>query len=503
MQTSMKLSLAAALTAGLVLSACGGAGTSGAADTTSTVSGVVSADVELTSVALRDSSSPAHDATADLGPDGAFSIDVATLTPPFVLRAEDATGHTRLYAIALRPGVTDVNQLSSAAASAAGHRGEDGEDGDEETWDDEGKRRDACLNIDRVIRELSTVLQPLFDLYHVTPFAGHGDDDDDDEKRDGDWDEDTNREALRALLRDVSFTVQARSLVVTNRLTGAVIYTAPLKDLTSGAFHPENMPPGPGGTPGTTCSSFTYSAWSPAVCDASGVQTRTVLTSSPSGCTGGAPVVSQTCSPPTPGTCTSFTYSAWSPAVCDASGVQTRTVLTSSPSGCTGGAPVVSQTCSPPTPGTCTSFTYSAWSPAVCDASGVQTRTVLTSSPSGCTGGAPVVSQTCSPPPTTCSSFTYSAWTPAVCDASGRQTRTVLTSSPSGCTGGAPVVSQTCSPPLDGAALYQQSCASCHRALATSNLKGKAMSVTSIKSAGMAMGRTDAELQAIVTAVGP
>lgn len=46
-----------------------------------------------------------------------------------------------------------------------------------------------------------------------------------------------------------------------------------------------------------------------------------------------------------PRPCTSFTYSDWSPATCPASGTQTRTVLTSSPSGCSGGTPVTSQTC--------------------------------------------------------------------------------------------------------------------------------------------------------------
>lgn len=41
--------------------------------------------------------------------------------------------------------------------------------------------------------------------------------------------------------------------------------------------------------------------------------------------------------------CTSFTYSAWE--ACSSSGLQTRTVLTSSPSGCAGGRPVLNQVC--------------------------------------------------------------------------------------------------------------------------------------------------------------
>jgi len=43
--------------------------------------------------------------------------------------------------------------------------------------------------------------------------------------------------------------------------------------------------------------------------------------------------------------CTSFTYSAWTPAVCPPNGIQTRTVISSQPPGCTGGNPVLSQSC--------------------------------------------------------------------------------------------------------------------------------------------------------------
>lgn len=47
--------------------------------------------------------------------------------------------------------------------------------------------------------------------------------------------------------------------------------------------------------PAPTCASFTYSNWSTCV---GGTQIRTVLTSSPLGCTGGSPLLSQVCSMP-------------------------------------------------------------------------------------------------------------------------------------------------------------------------------------------------------------
>jgi mono/diheme cytochrome c family protein len=81
----------------------------------------------------------------------------------------------------------------------------------------------------------------------------------------------------------------------------------------------------------------------------------------------------------------------------------------------------------------------------------------------------------------------------------------VLSASPPGCTGGSPVTTQACvyTPPPDGAALYGQHCASCHGPLASSNLRGRNISLASIKAANMTQGLNDAQLQAIVTAVGP
>jgi hypothetical protein len=368
---------------------------------------------------------------------------------------------------------------------------------DRQPMDTEHEREAAVSKFMTFLNELRQVpaLAPLFDKYGVPNPVELGDD--------------ADSAGLIRLLRAVRISVSATDVTISNRATGAPIYQAPLANMDSGTFHPENMPgtttPPPPPPPPSTCTSFTYSAWG--ACQSNGTQTRTVTASSPSGCTGGMPMTSQSCTyvpppPPPPATCTSFTYSTW--GACQPSNTQTRTVLVSTPSGCTGGSPVTSQACTyvPPVT-TCSSFTYSAW--GACQPSNTQTRTVTASAPSGCTGGSPVTSQACTyvPPVTTCSSFTYSAW--GACQPDNTQTRTVTASAPSGCTGGTPVTSQACTytPPLDGAALYAQSCAGCHGALASSNLKGKNISLSLIKSKGMTQGLTDAQLQAIVTAVGP
>lgn len=100
-----------------------------------------------------------------------------------------------------------------------------------------------------------------------------------------------------------------------------------------------------------TCTDFTYT---PGPCLANGTQSLTVATRTPQGCTGGTPETSRSCtySPgPAPETCTSFVYSSWSG--CSSDGSQTRTITSSSPSGCTGGAPdLLEQDCTPESEGT-------------------------------------------------------------------------------------------------------------------------------------------------------
>jgi len=89
-------------------------------------------------------------------------------------------------------------------------------------------------------------------------------------------------------------------------------------------------------------------------------------------------------------TCTAFTYSAW--GSCQSNNTQSRTVVTYSPSGCTGGSPVLSQTCVY-TPPACTAFTYSAW--GSCQSNNTQSRTIVTFLPAGCIGGSPILTNSC------------------------------------------------------------------------------------------------------------
>jgi hypothetical protein len=360
----------------------------------SVVTGVVSSDASSAgTVSLKDSSTPAQERTIAVDDSGAYALEVDGLTPPYLLKAESTGSEPiRLYSVSREGGRANINPITSAAVAGADDAAAT-EDVDLYERGDPERIRRTVAGFEAVITALQTVLEPLFELYGVPadPFTDDG-----------------RAAELRAMLRDVRITVRAGTVVVTNRATSGVIFSGSLRELASGTFDPAQLPPAPGTTPPptpATCSAFTYSVWG--TCQSDDTQSRTVTSSSPAGCTGGSPVLSQACTyvPPVT-TCSAFTYSAW--GTCQSDDTQTRTVTSSSPAGCTGGSPVLSQACTY-VPPACT-YTYSAW--GTCSTSGTQSRTVVSSSPAGC-AGTPVLSQTCTPPPPTASCTTCHGIPPA------------------------------------------------------------------------------------------
>jgi hypothetical protein len=300
---------------GLLLAACG------SSDSSSTASGQAVTDTPTAgTVTLVDSSAPSQTRTSALQVDGTYGVKVDGLTPPYLLRVEwtDPGGARQLYGVSEGNENLDVNGITDAAYGSA--CGTDGEDHVFRSSDSDQKRGAATKARALLAKLMRGPLGPLFARYGITDLRA-------------------DRDAVRALLADVSFVRHDGVVTVANRATGGVIFVGQLEHLDAGVFTAANMPPGPGAS---SCTAFTYSAFGD--CQPGNSQTRTVLTSSPAGCTGGSPLLSQACTyvPPVT-TCTAFTYSAF--AACQPDNTQTRTVLTSSPAGCTGGAPVLSQAC--------------------------------------------------------------------------------------------------------------------------------------------------------------
>lgn len=191
--------------------------------------------------------------------------------------------------------------------------------------------------------------------------------------------------------------------------------------------------------PVVACTSFTYSDWS--TCQSDGTKTRTTISSSPNSCSGGNPVVTQSCTytPPTPPACTSWTYSAWGSCV---DSQQNRTITSSQPTSCAGGNPVLNQSCNS-TP-LCTESNWtSTLIPTSCPSNGQQVKrwTKIGQCQNG-TSHSSEESVSCNYQAPTCTTFTYGDW--GTCNASGVQSRSALSSSPSACVGGNPILSQSC-----------------------------------------------------------
>lgn len=187
------------------------------------------------------------------------------------------------------------------------------------------------------------------------------------------------------------------------------------------------------------CASWTYSDWT--TCSNGGKQTRTVLSSLPSNCVGGSPIVSQSCSY-VPLTCTSWTYSEWSS--CQPSGTKTRTITSSSPSGCSGGSPMMlTMSCTDAQTDTpCASYAYSNWDS--CQPNNIQYRRLVSTQPTICFVGnpSPVFTQSCTYTAPVCTSWSYSSW--SGCYQNGTRTRSAESSFPNNCIGGQPFLTELC-----------------------------------------------------------
>ena len=122
------------------------------------------------------------------------------------------------------------------------------------------------------------------------------------------------------------------------------------------------------------CTSWTYSAWN--TCSTNGQQTRSTSSASPNGCTGGSPVVSQSCAyvPPVP-SCTATDWSCSNWGTCSQNSSQTRTCAKNV--NCQGGvsSPATSQSCAYVAPApSCTADTWTCGAWGSCSLSGIQNR---------------------------------------------------------------------------------------------------------------------------------
>jgi len=230
-----------AATTALILNGCGGGGADGVtlASTGSipqgslspvspTVSGVAATGAPIPGKAYLRDSGNAAERSAEIGSDGYFAFDVKGLRAPFLLRAEWMTdsGKHELYSFAAGPGTANINPLANAAVlSATG--------GSDTSFLAAGlnsvQMEQTASVLPGIVVALQEELKPLLDYFNAVsdPMIGL-------------YSADHN--GLDAMFDAVSIDVSGGKIVLSNRATGAQIFTCSATDISGGMFNSQNMP---------------------------------------------------------------------------------------------------------------------------------------------------------------------------------------------------------------------------------------------------------------------
>ena len=221
----------AALMTMVVMGGCGGGGGSEPQSAAvNTVSGVAAVGSPLVgTVSLKDSSAPAKESIpATIGVDGAFTINVDGLKPPFILKAQGTAGVTSytLYSFATASGIANINPIANlAVANAAG--------GVALTAlyaaPSNVTMQAIASNLGKAVTDIQAKLQPLFAAYNVTanPVSGNYT---------------ADHLGLDGVLDMVKVTVsETGTVTITNKLTNAVISSGSLSSVANWS-PPQNIP---------------------------------------------------------------------------------------------------------------------------------------------------------------------------------------------------------------------------------------------------------------------
>ena len=220
------------ITISAIIAACGGGGSGGGGSVADVASSGVSSPQVLSGVAatgapmvgqvsVKDSSSTPKEKTTVTGSDGSFSFDVSDMKAPYMLKATSAVGGTTMYSFADQPGTANIHPLSSAAVARAAEV-----DDPEEAYQklDSATRDKIKSGLPAAVASLKTQLKPLLDAFDV---------DLDDLIKD---DFAADQTGLDAVLDNVKVAISGGTLTITNAATGAVIFTASVKDIEHGKF---------------------------------------------------------------------------------------------------------------------------------------------------------------------------------------------------------------------------------------------------------------------------
>jgi mono/diheme cytochrome c family protein len=212
-----------------VLTGCSsGKGGSSAASSQS-VTGVAATGTPIVgTVSLQDSSSPALVRTTTSADNGAFTVDVSGLVPPYLLNVDwtDNTGRHKMYSFAEQAGTANINPFSNVAFAATVGISDQvalAANFDPAMYLSIASRYEAACD------NLRTALGPLFELFQTA----------------NDPVTDTfnaDHTGLDALFDNVKIFVSNGMIVVTNKDPYRLIFKGPINNITAGTFYPQNMP---------------------------------------------------------------------------------------------------------------------------------------------------------------------------------------------------------------------------------------------------------------------
>jgi hypothetical protein len=220
----------------LMLAGCGSNGSgeglsSAPAAAIGTVTGVAAVGLPLSgTVNLKDSSTPARELTAQIGTNGDFSFDVTGMQAPYILQAMGTANGTNfmLYSFTGSPGIANINPMSNVVIAIAGGVTDPARIF---STPDPATLQKVAAVLPTAISALNTQLLPLLNLYGVAgidPVAGSYL---------------ANSTGLDAMFDAVNIELSAGVVTVTNRNAGnAVIFTAPVNNISNGTFIVGNMP---------------------------------------------------------------------------------------------------------------------------------------------------------------------------------------------------------------------------------------------------------------------
>jgi fibronectin type 3 domain-containing protein len=233
-QARASITMLCLLAMGVMIAGCSGGGGEGVSS--QVVSGVAATGAPIAGEAkIKDSSN--REKTTVIGSDGFFALDVTDMKGPFILRAtgrSDGATHT-LYSFADNPGTANINPLTNAAVANAA-----GVDDPAKIFEspDREKLNKIKDGLSASVAEILDKFKPLLRKFSA-------------ENRDpvrGEYKADHNH--LDGLFDNVNITLIDGILTITNKKTGAVIFTGKISDIKNGELTDNDDDlPNPGAIP--------------------------------------------------------------------------------------------------------------------------------------------------------------------------------------------------------------------------------------------------------------